>query len=168
MTSKTLEAKLFEYTSECLKECINISENAASLVAKIIDSVIQDAGRVSKMPKDTLDALKKVREDSNLVEALTKLNNEHVDVGEFTFPIIQALQFQDRIRQQMENMVKMTSIWCNARKTLSPSEDLEKALHDFGIEILKITVTDEERAAIRAAIPSLPVEQKVENSALFF
>lgn len=180
MAKTDIKTALINYSTVCMKVCAQQSEQAVGLVGQILDSLMQDASRVSKMSEDTISALKrtraavseKIRGDGSvinrLVEALKKISHEHHEIDSFVMPIIESLQFQDRTRQQMENLAKMLLMWIERRAKITDKSDIEKELLEFGSEVMKITTTDEERVAIRAAIPNLPESKSVDSGDMYF
>ena len=171
-------ASVIAFSNESMLLCTRESEKAVGVVGQILDIIAKDAARVSKMSDDALSALTQLRDQlpkskaatssekatetspqnlSNLIGALKKIGHEHADIFSFIGPIIENLQFQDRIRQQMENLGKMMPLWLETRSLdkMSP-ENFEASLLDFGTRALQITTTSEERPVIHAQIPNLP------------
>ena len=194
----TLVESVIQFSNESMLLCTRESEKAVGVVGQILDIIVQDAARVSKMSADALDALKNLSNQfqevqqasakalanevspsaaapanpqriSKLIDALKKISHEHADIYTFIGPIIENLQFQDRIRQQMENLGKMMPIWLELRTAEKLSaENYEATLLELGTRMLDITTTNEERPVIRANIPNLPEQANVAADDGFF
>ena len=163
---------IINFSKESMLLCANESEKAVGVVGTILDIIAQDAVRVSKVSEDTLIALSGLRDKfnfnarsdekenlslSSLISALKKINTENSDIFSFIGPIIENLQFQDRIRQQMENLSKMMEAWDEMRSSGNFSnEKYPDFLVEFGTRLLKITKSPEERPIIHSQIPNLP------------
>jgi hypothetical protein len=173
---------LLNFCDHSMKWCTAESEKAAAKVGDTFQSIMSDAKRVSKMSEDTLKAvgefkanLRKMADDqggkpeaSTLIEALTKLCKEHVELNDFAFPVVEALQFQDRIRQNMENLNKMLSLWTQNRSKLQSATSADSIeMVEFGNQLLDRTTMAEERDIIRQMIPGVRAEQK-QDEGLFF
>jgi hypothetical protein len=182
MTQPSYIQDLLQFCDQSMKWCTSESEKAASKVGDTFQSIMNDAKRVSKMSEDTLKAvgefkanLRKIAQEesgkpetSALIEALTKLCKEHVELNDFAFPVIEALQFQDRIRQNMENMNKMLSHWTQNRSSLNSAASADCAeIIEFGNQLLDRTTMAEERDIVRQLIPGVRQEQK-QDEGLFF
>ena len=85
-----------EFSKESFDWCAKESEKATSRVSEILDIIVEDADRVSKMSEDTLNALETMKEligslstgernidkANKLSQALTDLSNENLEVQE--------------------------------------------------------------------------------------
>lgn len=163
---------IIAFSKESMILCASESEKAVGVVGKILDIIAQDAVRVSKVSEDTLIALNSLKDKfnfnaksdekenlslSSLISALKKINTENSDIFSFIGPIIENLQFQDRIRQQMENLSKMMEAWNEMRSSTNFSnEKYPGFLVEFGTRLLKFTKSPEERPIIHNEISNLP------------
>ena len=177
--TKDFISNFIEFSDGSMKWCCNESENASSSIMSILDHLLSDAERVSKMSQDTLDAvqtLKKIKlekqgqSDDNmtkdLISGLVQLTQQHQDVAELIHPIIEALQFQDRITQNMQNMVKMLGVWWASRSSWENGGDKEK-MSEFAHALYEKTTMVEERDLLRGMWPSLPAEPETQDAILF-
>ena len=83
-------------------------------------------------------------------------------------PIVEALQFQDRIRQVMENVVKMARVWQQERgQLLTKATMSDEEWLAFGTKLSKCATMGEERAVVCTVIPQVPEEKKVDDMMLF-
>jgi hypothetical protein len=180
-----------KYSSLSMGQCVQEAEKSVVVAGKILEIVTLDVGRVSKMSDDTLKILEDIRTNIESAEAkshsntgavfpsnssvrdlivtLRSFSKDNSEIQNLIMPIVESLQFQDRVRQQMENVVKMFPIWLEARNQIEngiyPAGDWESATSEFGLRLLKCTVTKEEREELRNIIPSLPPEEERSSAA---
>jgi hypothetical protein len=156
---------LLNFTESTLRATSRESENAVVIAGKLLDGISEDIARVSSMSKDTVDALTSVRtiikshgsvrstleenKISTLVTALKKINQEHEDISDVIMPLVTSLQFQDRVRQQMENTVKMLRVWLDYREENEPIS--KEDLGGFG-QLLAAEVTTGEELQVLAKV----------------
>ena len=179
----TIQAAYFEtmvtFSKNIMNKCIEDSDEAVRTISSIIDILLKDSSRISKMSTDTQTALKKVDSAlselgpkgsgvtlNKLIAALSSLIKEHRSVNDVLMPIIGALQFQDAIRQQMENIGKVMGAWLVAKIELGLNPTAEQ-LTKVGESMLKLTTMQSERAIIRKYIGGLPDEAVVEDVMMF-
>jgi methyl-accepting chemotaxis protein len=180
ISKEKFTAELLSFTTASVSWCAAESEKSILAISKILDSIVEDADRVSKISEETLSAvhnfkslissLEKKNRNLNLahklVGALNDMSKESVEVGSFIQPILEALQFQDRITQNMNNMKRMIEHWMVVRGKLENGENI--SLLDFGAELVKLTAMEEERAVICSNIPGLQLEENVAASEVLF
>lgn len=173
---------IYKYTQECLKVCTQKSEQAVFVVDKTLQFLVEDANRISMMSKETLDVLASTRDIlqkdddpqnlaspiRHIVKVLRKLKADHGEIDSLIMPIIQSLQFQDRVRQQMENSAKMIVAWLDLRKTLNGRKVTPEERDALGKAFMGMTTTEEERVAIREGFPGVKEEAIVSNDDFFF
>ena len=181
MAFNTLITDLNEFTIQSMRWCTAESEAEASKVYEILTAVTADATRRAKMSEETLEALKVI---SNrfalkskptkkspippLVAALEQIKKDNVELGQIVDPIVEALQFQDRLRQNLDNISKLLTIWAAERESVVQQHATgSEALASFGPRFLQAMTSVEERDIIRKVIPGLPEETKTDD-ALFF
>jgi hypothetical protein len=99
--------------------------------------------------------------------ALKDMSAGDVEVGGLIQPILESLQFQDRITQNMNNMKRMIGYWMEARAKVESGEMI--TMETFGQELLKMTVMTSERTTVCKFIDGLTVaESAAESEVLFF
>ena len=177
MAAQTLVDNFQKFTKESLEWCANESEESTAKVSQAIDTLLNDAARVSELSSDSIQAISglqsklKVHFDSgssidDLVETLSKLANEHDEVKNVIHPIIESLQFQDRLRQNLENIAKMIPAWLEARQTFGVAAS-QQDLRDVGEKLLKLTTMKEEREQIRSQIEGLSNDEAQDSVMMF-
>ena len=179
MTMDQLLDRLMVFSQKTLEWCAQESEQSTSRVMLAIDVLLKNTQRVSQISKESLEALQGLQKaitiqmnDRNresltsLIKNLEELAKQHGEVQEVIHPIIQALQFQDKLRQNLENILKMLPVWIAYRQGLPSHMNYEKLI-DFGRLIAKQTTMISERDVIRAYIDGLPPEQDVQAVVMF-
>lgn len=173
--AKTFLEDYIAFTRQSLKWCCDESEREATSIFSSLSTIMEDIKRRSAMSENALQAMEKVRlaitqrklspaassSISDLIVGLKNLSGDNSEVQNLTNPIVEALQFQDRLRQNLENIGKAMDFWVKNRdKNISET--------DFGEGLLKCMTSPEERSLIREKIQGLAPEQKVAEDALFF
>lgn len=170
---------MIQYSNGIMKKNTEDSDAAVRSISQVIDMLLKDSGRISKMSSDTLSAIKSLESViseigqqtsaatlKKLISALSGLVKEHRSVNDVIMPIVEALQFQDSIRQQMENLGKIMKVWMATR--IESGADLSPAqMVEVGEKMLKNTTMISERDIIRKYISGLTAEAKVDDVMLF-
>jgi hypothetical protein len=179
ITTAELPERLLHFMKESLGWCVAESENSTQLVMQAVEGLIKKAERVSSVSAESLKALgslkdafarqyaDKVQEKpiEQLLVSLEALSQQHREVSDIIGPVVEALQFQDLLRQNLENMIKLTAAWIDLRarahsQVMSPT--------DIGEALLKCTSTVDERNIIRRFIDGLPPEEALEGRVAMF
>ena len=179
----TAETKFYQsminYSEQITDRCIRDSDDAVKSISLVIDFLLKDSSRISKMSSDTLTAIQNLEKLitemgqkqskellKKLISALSGIVKEHRSVNDVIMPIVEALQFQDAIRQQMENVCKVMKIWLNHRVECGDSPNPEQ-LRSMGEKMLTATTMIRERDIIRKNIAGLPAETEADSVMLF-
>ncbi len=165
------EAQLFErfreFTAISLHWCVEEAEKGTTLVTNAIDSLLNDLGRVSQMSVESLRALENLKSmllkfDKNNYDQLQKslaiLSKENAEVDSYIQPIREALQYQDRFQQNLENALKMIDIWRKQREEIIQGVSGPDQLLSFGKLLASATTMKRERDVIRKHIPGMANE----------
>ena len=179
ITTAELPERLMHFMKESLGWCVTESENSTQLVMQAIDGLLKKAERVASVSTESLKALSTLKDAfgrqsadqarekpvEHLLESLEALSQEHREVSGIIGPVVEALQFQDLLRQNLENMIKLTAAWIELRarahtQVLTPA--------DIGEALLKCTSTVDERNVIRRFIEGLPPEEALEGRVAMF
>lgn len=175
------EAHLFiedikSFTKDSIAWCLNESEQASNKIVQTIDILLQDTKRVSQMSDESLKAVESLKStlaqsflpannlDANdarsgrpvldLITSLRAMVKEHNEIQNIINPILEALQFQDRMTQNLDNCLKMINSWLNYREQVFASGKFDATTEQqFANELYKITTMPEERAVIKAVYP---------------
>ena len=174
-------AGFIKFTEESLNWCEKESNQAVTAIMTVIDQLVNESKRISQMSEDTLNAINKIKSDvlsdancsetqrvRRLAKELAKFSQQHSEIKGVIEPIIQCLQFQDRLTQNMQNINLIINLWWEKRQTETWMKGSDDNLIALGQELLKKTTMREERQVIRNHIPLLPEEQEEETEAVFF
>ena len=172
--------KLKEFTGGSLKWCAEESESSTSKITDSVDILLKKTARVSQLSEESLQAIEEFKSDlddkiknsecnlSDLVSNLKKLTQENAEAKAIISPIIEELQFQDRLRQNLENIVHTVDVYLEARGKVETaggfSEELKK---EFGNKTCGKMTMKSERDIIRGYIDGLD-EEKEQESVQFF
>lgn len=172
-----------DFCEASLKWCQAESEKSILLVNEVLNKMVEDATRVSNISAETIDAIDSVREIINslgkerdraaandLAKAINKVAEENSEVNEFIAPLLESLQFQDRVTQNMDNVGKMIRAYVKFRKELAESGEFftEDKQTDFGKKMLECTTMVSEREIVHHYIPNLPMDKETTEDVLFF
>jgi len=177
------QAELFQnyrdFTADSLGWCIKEAEQGTLRVTGAIDSLLKDLSRVSLMSADSLKALQSLQgmlqgfDQTNydqLQKSLATLSKENAEMDAYIQPIRESLQFQDRFRQNLENVVKMIDVWQAERAAVLaggggalPAEQMLA----FGQALAKVTTMKRERDIIRKHIAGMDPELEAARVQLF-
>lgn len=174
-------SRLQKFTDESLSWCSKESEQSTARVTDAIELLLRNTQRVSSISQESLNALQGLRKSihlrlgdekskkvpmGQLVKSLELLATEHNEIDSVIHPIISSLQFQDRMRQNFENMVRMISVWLEHRKKAGTHVSAEAQVC-FAEALCKVTSMIGERDIVRKHIPGSPAEAAVAPVILF-
>lgn len=182
ITLEQLTERMQKFTDESLSWCSKESELATSRVTEAIELLLKNTKRVSSISKESLECLQNLRKSINtqfaagskdkkppvstLIKSLEVLSSEHNEIDSVIHPIIQSLQFQDRMRQNFENMVRMLPIWLEYRKNAGAHVSAEEQAR-FAEALCKVTTMKAERDVVRQFVPGGPEEVVVAPVLMF-
>lgn len=173
ISTSQFQERLSQFTASSLKWCVSESEASTAQVSDAIELLLQDTARVSQLSKQSLDAIAGLQKSLKLprkqgpdlaqvISSLSDLANEHEGVQDLVQPIIRSLQFQDRLRQNLENIQKMIPLWLKTRQAFERGQSLSyNELVGFGTELMKHTTMKSERDIIRKFIAGLEPEADI-------
>ena len=167
------------FCRESLRWCATESEQSVNAIMAVLDHLLTDTKRIALMSKETLALLAEIKSSvsqktapasgargqvAELVKSLRKLSERQQDVNEILSPVVETLQFQDRIRQNMENLTRMCDAWISYRDSLADKGDsFPAARNEFGQRLLACSTMREERDTIRHYIRTLPPEAETSS-----
>ena len=142
--------------------------------------LLKKTARVSQLSEDSLKAIEEFKSDldeklsntecnlTDLVSNLKKLTHENAEAKAIIGPIIEELQFQDRLRQNLENIAKTVEVFLEFREVVQGSGALtEQIKQDFGNKLCQKMTMKSERDIVRGYIAGLD-EEKDQESVQFF
>ncbi len=189
MTTKSQSTKDFlddlqAFTKASLDWCYTESENAVDSINTIVNFILADTQRIATLSQHALSLLLKFTEELKtpqdesspnfkerfgvLSKMMSKIQGESAESAQILEPILQSMQFQDRVRQKLENVQKMITVWREFYEKYPSGQLAESDLLSFGECLIKSTTMIEERDIIRHEISGLPEEEKPAEDVLFF
>ena len=163
------------FSEESIDWCVKQSEQEVVRIYDVLKNLLEDSKRrihlnheSEKRYSDLVELLSNDASGQSLTKTVDLLKNLNREDRELTDPIIEALQFQDRLKQKLENLVKMLDIW-NKFRGDEKSEYLvdSESLISFGEELKKCCTTPEERDTLKKYIPGLTYDEEVKGSVMF-
>lgn len=174
MAIQQLIDEVMEFSAASMRWCADASEDATRQISNILQHLTDEAARVASMSDEAVRAVEAIRAGissaaegtvaTTLIAGLKKLMSDHKEVSTFIDPIVQALQFQDRVTQMMENMVRMIARWALERERIGKPGAAPLDLVAFGNSLLACTTMGDERDCVRRCIPGL--EPETESAAV--
>lgn len=174
MSGKECCEKFIEFSEKSLMICSKNSEMEVGKIYHVISDIISDAKRRSHLSQESLKKINEYKtnpgswteiEKQNIKEVLSILNK---DQSEFTDPIIMALQFQDRFRQNLENIIKIVKIWYSHRSSCEEKNMIDKKkMISLGEKMMDAMTSSEERQVIAKHFEGVPLEEAVGEEIMF-
>ncbi len=168
------------FTKKSLLWCTKESEDSTSRVSDAVELLLQNTSRVSELSEESIVAIEglhrkikvhlKNKTDSSLKDLIVTLKNlasENNEIKNVIHPIIESLQFQDRLRQNLENIAAMIPAWLKKRESYKTKGIGEQDLLEMGTELMKLTTMASERDIIRSKIDGLPDTEVKETTLMF-
>lgn len=162
--------RMEKFCNNVLKWGSDDSASSVELIMGIVETVQQKAEKSGDFTETTKEAF------ANLGEIAMGFNNPHKrnstkimislmqnristneNIHDLVQPIMTAMQFQDRIRQNMENLSSMMVLWMSVRSELNEktcSID-DQTLEDIGTRLLNNMTMASERDIIKLHIPQV-------------
>lgn len=166
---------LLKFSQASLAWCEAESEKAAGMVMETLEFLVEDAKRIAAISDEAVKALAAFRENLNdirsnksgsiareLAARLNELKSSHLEVAELVDPIIKTLQYQDRVTQNMANLLRMVKVWQEKRN--DPNTNIDT----LGQELVKMTTMTEERKIIKKFFPNVDVNLKDNSNSFLF
>jgi len=178
-----LQERFFKFSQSSLNECISQTQNAFEELIDLLNLVTGESETVgylfsgsSESFADIKAILKKHRsgeckQTKSMITEIAETKAQHSKeadslIGKF----MMALQSQDRIRQNIENMGNFHHYWLNYRETVKRNDLFsEPQQQEFGTEAMKLMTSEAERNVIHAQMPGLVVSDSApEDDDIFF
>lgn len=158
------------FTEKSIKKCIEDSENSVAAIMDLISQVSNNATRVSAVSDEALQILNHLKtalknseknKVSDLNNAISEFKIQNRSVQSSVDSIVQSLQFQDRVTQNLNNILSMLNLWWKIRES-------EISITEFGKMLLDKTTMEEEKKIIKSEITGLPEAQEGSQKTLLF
>lgn len=170
------------FINESLRWCKDESEKESTTILIALQNVMEDVKRRSKMSAAAEDSLRDAQQKlsaivasaegvalDELLNELQSLKSDNAEVNRLVNPVIEALQFQDRLVQNLQNIEKVMECWFkyeteslkNGHETIENQARKEALIKD----LLKCVTTAEERQLVRKNFGLAENEQSLARSA---
>lgn len=163
------------FADETLQYCQSKAERESRTIVGALDEVMKDIQRRSAMSQKAQEAFQetntKVLEalqgpdalnTNELLKQLKALGNENTDVKSAILPVIEALQFQDKLNQNIESMRALLLQWEQREPELRSAGSEDAPAKEYVEAVLQNVSNAEDRAIIRSSF-GLPEEKHLET-----
>lgn len=166
-----VESTLKDFANFCrvsMTWCASEAEQSTSAIIGAISLLLQDSRRITTMSKEAVEALTRIKAANlatgaatapvdDVIKSIRSLAALDAGVAPALYSIVEALQFQDKVRQNMENLSKMYDIWLEFRQLIPVTGEFTDELRsELGRRLMTCTTMKEERDTIRFYIRGLP------------
>lgn len=169
--------KFITFCKASLDWCGQESEKSTNMIMDVLGNLSSEVGRIGAMSEESRAALENLKselksgEDKeaeaggenrlySLSKSIAQINDQFSELGDAVNPIIRALQQQDRISQNMQNIERMMNKWFEVK-------DQNLSMIEFGNLLMDCTTMDSERDILHKHIEGLPKKEVGSGSALF-
>lgn len=160
------------YLQDSMDWCQKESEQESARIIVALQNVMEDVKRRSKMSdaaeKSLVEAqgrLALIIEGmesigiEDLLQELRSLKSDNAEVSRLINPVIEALQFQDRLVQNLKNLEKIINYWFDLELKEDVAHLPDSATDDILKNLLKRVSTAEERDIVRKCFGHAPAER---------
>lgn len=174
----TFLADVRAFVTDSLGWCRQESERESTRILEALQNVIEDVKRRSKMSAAAERSLVAAQDQlaiilgnsgnttlDELLGELRTLRSDNAEVSRLVNPVIEALQFQDRLVQNMQNLEKIVGFWFQFEATNDLQNESTELRESLIAGLLKRVTTSEERDLIRRNLGVGAAEKKVARSA---
>ena len=173
-----------KFMNESLGWCKNESERESNSILMTLQKVMEDVKRRSKMSAvaeaaliDAHDKLSTIVSESKdiaideLLGELRALKSDNAEVNRLVNPVIEALQFQDKLVQNLQNLEKMILAWFTFELKMRETKTTGQINNEGPIReellksLLKAATTSEERKTVRKYFSVESTDNKLNKTA---
>lgn len=170
-----------------LAKSVAITESATVHIAEVMDNLLKDSERIAHLSEESIRAVKTLRDElleiakqpttgeppkgtriNHIISALKELSEKDQTVSEHIEPIITALQYQDRITQNFNNLAHFVRIWGNGLVANTEEEVLNLfdpqtgSFDPLGQLLCDKTTMEAERDILRNHFSNLAEQNEIE------
>ncbi len=171
-----LEEGFFLFAQTSLNTCIKQTNEAFQELIHLLDLISGQSNEIAYLfsGKDTLkllhDALRQDQESSiqtielTLQEIMNTQEKHNKEAKVLLNLFLTALQSQDAIRQNIENIGHLHNLWRSTRESIKHSPQcINKQKIEFGEQLMKALTSERERDVVRKLIPDLKISANEDN-----
>ena len=177
VNTQTFVSDFNQFFNDSIDWCKAESEKESTAILNSIKHVMDDVSRRSKMSEaaesafleaesrlsEMVSSEKKVSAKEILKE-LSQLKSDSTEVNKLMNPVVEALQFQDRLTQSLDGIALIISEWFNYSQTHGDGPVNAEQETQFATELVKKLRNPEERKIVRKYFDLGDEEQTINSS----
>ena len=177
----TLQERLFEFSQASLNDCVEQTQHAFDELLILLNLVTGESDDVAYLFTDKAETLSDIKailkksqslnsqQASNMIGEIANARSKHSEeASELIQSFMVALQSQDIIRQNIENIGHFHHCWNACRDSMKKSEQLDQGLLlDFGQELVTKMTSLPEKVIIEEFIPGVDVSDEGDDGVFF-
>ena len=177
----TLQERLFEFSQASLNDCVEQTQHAFDELLILLNLVTGESDDVAYLFTDKAETLSDIKailkksqslnshQASNMIGEIANARSKHSEeASELIQSFMVALQSQDIIRQNIENIGHFHHCWNACRDSMKKSEQLDQGrLLDFGQELVTKMTSLPEKIIIENFIPGVDVSDEGGDGVFF-
>ena len=177
----TLQERLFEFSQASLNDCVRQTQQAFDELLILLNLVTGESDDVAYLFTDkdeTLSDIKAIlsknqtsnnQQASKMIGEIASARSKHSEEAtELIQSFMVALQSQDIIRQNIENIGHFHHCWSTCRNVMKKNEQVdESGLLNFGQELVSKMTSLPEKVIIEQFIPGVEVSDEGDDGVFF-
>jgi len=177
----TLQERLFEFSQVSLNDCVEQTQHAFDELLILLNLVTGESDDVAYLFTDKAETLSDIKailkksqslnsqQASNMIGEIANARSKHSEeASELIQSFMVALQSQDIIRQNIENIGHFHHCWNACRDSMKKSEQLDEGrLLDFGQDLVTKMTSLPEKIIIEKFIPGVDVSDEGDDGVFF-
>ena len=177
----TLLERLFEFSQASLNDCVEQTQHAFDELLILLNLVTGESDDVAYLFTDKAETLSDIKailkksqslnsqQASNMIGEIASARSKHSEeASELIQSFMVALQSQDIIRQNIENIGHFHHCWSTCRDSMKKSEQLDEGLLlGFGQELVAKMTSLPEKVIIEEFIPGVDVSDEGDDGVFF-
>jgi len=177
----TLQERLFDFSQASLNDCVEQTQHAFDELLILLNLVTGESDDVAYLFTDKAETLSDIKailkksqslnsqQASNMIGEIANARSKHSEeASELIQSFMVALQSQDIIRQNIENIGHFHHCWNTCRDSMKKSEQLDQGLLlGFGQELVTKMTSLAEKVIIEEFIPGVDVSDEGDDGVFF-
>ncbi len=177
----TLQERLFEFSQASLNDCVEQTQQAFDELLILLNLVTGESDDVAYLFTDKAETLSDIKailsksqslnnqQASNMIGEIASARSKHSEeASELIQSFMVALQSQDIIRQNIENIGHFHHCWSACRDSMKKNERVgESGLLNFGQELVSKMTSLPEKVIIEQFIPGVDVSDEGDDGVFF-
>ena len=175
--TNTLMERFFKFSQESLNECISQTQHAFDELIDLLNLVTGESEKIGYLFAEKSESFEDIKnilsqhqtgidvKAKMLIHEIAETRVKHSQEAESLIQsFMMALQSQDRIRQNIENMGDFHHHWSTFRERIKASALFSLELQqEFADEAMRLMSTESEREAIQTLMPGITISDNSES-----